>query len=174
MHANTGTSDRPCSTQPPDSCKVAIVTYKFTEAGVPLIVKMLITIHEEGNRVYIENNQFGKEQISLPRQELLAVEELREKISLKYLNDSIHINADSRSLFYARKLNMAAETKVSDKKNSKSKRRIVRETVVGKCWKGGFIYVAYENPPNKQQRIYYFDAVTGQLLVIFEVYKTVN
>jgi hypothetical protein len=173
-YANMGASERPCSTQPQDSCNEAIVTYTFTKAGVPLIVKMLIAINEAGNKVYIENNHFGKEQISLPRQELLSVEELLRKISRKYPNNSILITADSRSLFYAGKLNMTTETNVSGKQNSTSKKRIVSETAAGKRWNGGFIYVAYENPPNKKQRIFYFDAVTGELLVIFEVYKTIN
>ena len=65
-------------------------------------------------------------------------------------------------------------SKDNAKFNSASKKRLIRETKAGKNWKNGFIYSTQSQNPRKPKRIYQFDAVTGKLLWITEIYKVTN
>ncbi len=171
LYANTLETNNPCTTQPQNTCKEAIVTYNYSKKGVPLTIKMLITLKENGEYVYIENNQFGKKEISIKKQNLLSLAEIKTKINHRFPKDSLAILGNNKSLSYSHTRIQQPETKHADKFNSGPGYRIIKETRAGKVWENGFIYTAYGRNPNKLQRIYFFDAVTGKLLWITEIHN---
>jgi hypothetical protein len=166
QYANTLVSNNPCASEPQDSCKEAIVTYNFTKKDVPLTIKMLITIKENGEIVYIENNPYGSKQISIEKQNLLSIPEIQKIISKKFPKDSITIFADNKALLYSHTRIQQPESKGKGKLNSDSGKRLIKETKAGRNWENGFIYSTQSHDPRKAKRIYHFDAVTGKLLWI--------
>ncbi len=172
QYANTLASDNPCASEPQDSCKEAIVTYNFVKKDVPLTIKMLITIKENGQIVYIENNPYGSMEVSFEKQKLLSVSEIQKIMTKKFPKDSIIILADNKSLVYAHSRIQQPESK--GKLNKASGKRLIKETRAGKNWENGFIYRAQSSNPRKPKRIFHFDAVTGKLLWITEINKVTN
>ena len=172
QYANTLASNNPCTSEPQDSCKEAIVTYNFVKKDVPLTIKMLITIKENGAIVYIENNPYGSKEVSIEKQNLLSVSEIQKIITKKFPKDSIRILADYKTLVYSHTRIQRPEDK--GKLNSASGKRLIKETKAGKKWENGFIYSAQSYNPRKPKRIFHVDAVTGKLLSITEIYKVTN
>ena len=174
LYANTLVSNNPCTSEPQDSCKEAIVTYSFVKKDVPLTIKMLITIKENGEIVYIENNQYGSKPISIEKQKLLSISEIQKIITKKFPKDSFSILADNKALVYSHTRIQPTESKGIGKLNRESGKRLIKETKAGKNWKNGFIYSTQSHDPRKPKRIYHFDAVKGKLLWITEIYKVTN
>lgn len=175
QYANTLVSNAPCATEPQDSCKEAIITYNYVEKDVPLTIKMLITIKENGEIVYIENNQYGSKQISIEKQNLLSISEIQKIISKKFPKDSLVILASNKALIYSYTRIQRPQAKVEGNKlNRDPGYRLLKETRYGKKWENGFIYSSQSHNPRKSNRIYHFDAVTGELLWITEIYKVTN
>jgi len=174
QYANTLTSNNPCASVSQDSCKEAIVTYNFVKKDVPLTIKMLITIKENGEIVYIENNPYGFMEVSIEKQNLLSVSEIQKIITKKFPKDSITILADNKTLVYSHTRIQQTESKDKGKLNRESGKRLIKETKSGKNWENGFIYSAQSYNPRKPKRIFHFDAVTGKLLSITEIYKVTN
>jgi hypothetical protein len=174
LYANTLVSNNPCATEPQDSCKEAIITYSHVKKGVPLSIKILVSLKDNGEYVYIENNQFGSKEINIAKQNLLTVSEIQKIITKKFPKDSLTILADVKALSYSQTRIRQTATKDNAKFNSASKKRLIRETKAGKNWKNGFIYSTQSQNPRKPKRIYQFDAVTGKLLWITEIYKVTN
>jgi hypothetical protein len=174
QHANTLVSNHPCASEPQDSCKEAIVTYNFVNKDVPLTIKMLITIKENGEIVYIENNPFGSMEVSIEKQNLLSVSEIQKIITKRFPKDSVTILADNKTLVYSHTRIQQPEDKGKGKLNRESGKRLIKETKAGKNWENGFIYSAQSYNPRKPKRIFHFDAVTGKLLWITEIYKVTN
>lgn len=175
LYNNTLASNKPCSTEPQDSCKEAIVTYNFVNKDVPLAIKMLVTIKENGEIVYIENNQYGSKQISIEKQNLLTVTEFQKSIAQKFPKDSLVVFAGNNALVYSH--TRISKPKAGDEGNKLNRDpgyRLIKETRYGKNWKNGFVYRAQSNCRRKSQRIYHFDAVTGKLLWITEIYAVTN
>jgi hypothetical protein len=52
--------------------------------------------------------------------------------------------------------------------------RLIKVSKAGKNWENGFIYIARSKDPKMQKRVYHFDAVTGKLLFITEIYNVTN
>ncbi len=176
QYANTLASNNPCTSEPQDSCKEAIVTYNFVKKDLPLSIKMLITINENGAIVYIENNPYGSKEVSIEKQNLLSVSEIQKIITKKYPKDSIRILADNKTLLYSHTRIQRPEDKDKGKGklNSASGKRLIKETKAGKNWENGFIYCAQSYNPRKPKRIFHFDALTGKLLSITEIYKVTS
>jgi hypothetical protein len=171
-YANTLVSNNPCASEPQDSCKEAIVTYNFVKKDVPLTIKMLITIKENGNFVNIENNQYGKNEIPIEKQNLLSITDIQKIINKKFPKDSLEILPFGNALGYSNARVKQPEYKdEGNKLNRDPGYRLIRETKAGKNWENGFIYRARSKDPRKSKRIYHFDAVTGKLLWITEIYK---
>jgi len=175
LYNNTFESNKPCSTEPQDSCKEAIITYNYVEKDVPLAIKMLITIKENGETVSIENNQFCSKQISMEKQNLLSISEINKIISKKFPKDSLVIFASNRVLIYSYNRIQRPLAKVEGNKlNIDSGYRLIKETGYGKNWENGFVYRTQSRNPRKSNRIYHFDDVTGKLLWITEIYAVTN
>ena len=174
QYDNTLVSNNPCASEPQDSCKEAIVTYNFVKKDVPLTIKMLITINENGQKVYIENNPYGSKQISIEKQNLLSIPELQKIINKKFPNDSLAILANNKSLVYSHTRIKQPGANDKGKMNSHPRYKVLKETRFGKNWEGGFIYAAISLDQKKSQIIYHFDAVTGKLLRIFKTYAVTN
>ncbi len=175
FYNNSFVSNKPCSTQAQDSCKEAIVTYSFTKKGVPFTIKMLITIKENRNFVNIENNPFGKNKIPIEKQNLLSISEIQKIINKKFPKDSLRILPYGNALVYSIARIKPPEYKdEGNKLNRDPGKRLIKETKAGKNWENGFIYIARSNESKMLNRIYYFDAVTGKLLCITEIYKVTN
>lgn len=174
FYNGTFESNKPCSTEPQDSCKEAIVSYRFAKSDIPFTVEILVTIMANGNFVHIENNPFGKNKIALEKQNLLGADEIQKIISKKFPKDSIRIFTDNETLAYVHNRIRLPETKDNGKLNRDSGKRLIKETKAGKNWENGFIYGAQSHNPRKPKRMYYFDAVTGKLLWITEIYKVTN
>lgn len=173
-YANTLESNNPCASAPQDSCKEAIVTYNFVKNDVPLTIKMLITLKENAEKVYIENNTYGSKEVSIEEQNLLSVSEMQKIITKKFPKDNVIIFADSRTLVYSHTRIQQPKDKTKGKLNRESGQKLIKETSAGKNWKRGFIYSAQSCDPKKPNRIFHFDAVSGKLLWITEVYEVTN
>lgn len=174
FYANTMVTNKPCTTQPQSTCKEAIVTYKYVNQDVPLTVKMLITIKDNGDYIYIEDNQYGKKEIAIEKQNLLSTEEMKFKINQLFPNHSISMPANDNILTYFNTPIKQPENKQYDKINRDPGYRLIKETIAGKSWKNGFVYTAFSSNPNKLQQVYFFNAVSGELLWITEIYVTTN
>lgn len=175
LYANTLVSTNPCAAEPQDSCKEAIVTYSYIKNDVPLTLKMLITIKENGEIVYIENNTYGLKEISIEKQNLLTISEIQKIITKRFPNDSLVILADNKALVYAhRPIKQPQSKDVGNKLNRDPEYRLIKETRSGKNWENGFVYITQSRNPRKSKRIYHFDAVTGKLLSITEIYNVTN
>jgi hypothetical protein len=174
LYANTLVSNNPCTTEPQDSCKEAIITYSYVKKGVPLSIKILVSLKDNGEYVYIENNQFGSKEINIAKQNLLTVSEIQKIITKKFPKDSLTILADNKTLLYSHTRSQQTASTDNAKFNSATKKRLIRETKAGKNWKNGFIYSTQSQNPRKPKRIYQFDAVSGKLLWITEIYKVTN
>ena len=175
QYANTLVSNNPCSSEPQDSCKEAIITYSFVDKDVPLSIKMLITIKENGEIVYIENNHYGTKEISIEKQNLLSTSEIQKIITKRFPKDSLVILTDNKALVYAHTpIKQPLSKDVGNKLNRDPGYRLIKETRSGKNWENGFIYSTQSRNPRKSKRIYHFDAVTGKLLCITEIYNVTN
>ena len=175
LYANTLVSNNPCSSEPQDSCKEAIISYSFVNKDVPLSIKMLITIKENGEIVYIENNPYGFKEISIEKQNLLSISEIHKIITKRFPKDSLVILTDNKALVYAHTPIKKPQSKdVGNKLNRDPGYRLIKETRSGKNWENGFIYITQSHNPRKSKRIYHFDAVTGKLLCITEIYNVTN
>ncbi len=177
MYSNTLESNNPCSSEPQDSCKEAIITYKFIKKDIPFTIKMLITIKENAGIVYIENNSFGFKEINIEKQKLLSSAEIQKIISEKFQKDSLVILPDNKALSYSSypiQIRKPISKDEGQKINSHSGSQIIKITKAGKKWESGFIYYAYSKNPKKSNQIYQFDAVTGALLCVFEISKVTN
>jgi hypothetical protein len=174
LYANTLISNNPCASEPQDSCKEAIVTYNFVKKEVPLTIKMLITLKGNGEIVYIENNPYGLKEIGIEKQNLLSISEIQKIITKKFPKEHLTILAANKPLVYAHTRILRPKTKVKEKMKSRTKKILIRETKAGKNWENGFIYTTQSDNSKKPKRIYQFDAVTGKLLWITEIYKVTN
>lgn len=175
QYANTLVSNNPCASEPQDSCKEAIVTYNFVKKDVPLTIKMLITIKENGNFVNIENNQYGKNEITIEKQNLLSITEIQKIIHKKFHKDSLEILPFGNVLRYSNTPVKQPEYKDEDNKlNRDPGYRLIKETKAGKNWENGFVYIARSNDPKMLNSVYHFDAVTGKLLWITEFYNVTS
>lgn len=172
QYANTLVSNNPCASEPQDSCKEAIVTYNFAKKDVPLQIKMLVTIKENGNFVKIENNQYGKNEITLEKQNLLSTAEIQKIMNKKFPKDSLEIRPFRNALGYSNvRVKQPKYKDEGNKLNRDPGYRLIKETKAGQNWENGFIYSVQSYNPRKPKRIYHFDAVTGKLLWITEIYK---
>jgi len=175
FYNNSFVSNKPCSTQAQDSCKEAIVTYSFIKKGLPFTIKMLITIKENRNFVNIENNPFGKNKIPIEKQNLLSISEIQKIIYKKFPKDSLQILPYGNALVYSNTLIKQPEYKdEGNKLNRDPGYRLIKVSKAGKNWENGFIYIARSKDPKKLKRVYHFDAVTGKLLFITEIYNVTN
>jgi hypothetical protein len=175
FYNNSFVSNNPCSTQPQDSCKEAIISYSYIKNGVPLKIKLLITITENRNLVNIENNPFGKNKIPLERQNLLSISEIQKTINKKFSKDSIVILPYGNALVYSNTRIKQPEYKdEGNKLNRDPGYRLIKVSKAGKNWENGFVYIARSKDLKMQKRVYHFDAVTGKLLFITEIYNVTN
>jgi hypothetical protein len=172
FYNNSIESSKPCSTEPQDNCKEAIITYRFINKNVPLTVKMLITIKKNGTFVNIENNPYGKNKISIEKQNLLSISEIQKIITNKFPQDSLEILPYGNALRYSNtRVKQPKYTDEGNKLNRDPGYRLIEETKAGENWENGFIYIARSNDQKMLQRVYHLDAVTGELLWITEIYN---
>jgi hypothetical protein len=174
LYTNTLVSNNPCTSQPQDSCKEAIITYNYIKKGVPLAIKMLVAMKENGDYIYLENNQYGKKKITMEQQNILSIAEIKAKIKKQFPKDSLSIFTGNNALSFSHTPIQQPDSKVKGKMDRDPGYRLIKETTAGKNWKGGFTYIASKHDPKKLQKIYHFDAVTGKLLCITEIYKVTN
>jgi len=167
-YANTFYSSNPCTTAPQGNCKEAIITYKYRKKGVPLSLKMLITIGEENENIQIENLFFGNREISIENQNLLSIEEIRSMFKLQIPMDSLSINYKDYSLLYSIAPIYQIERSFINQ-NKELDFKILKETEAGKKWQNGFVYETKKIGANQQTHIYTFDAVSGSLLWVTEM-----
>jgi hypothetical protein len=173
MYANTFVTSNPCSFVPQSTCKEALVTYAFVKTGVPLSIKLSVVILPNGERVFIENNPFGQKEIALEKQNILSLDEIRCEINRQFPKENLAMYNDQNALGYMHGLKKPASNDY-DKTHRDPGFRVIQETKAGKNWENGFIYYAYSTDERQLQRVYHFDATTGELLMITEVYKTAN
>jgi hypothetical protein len=172
LYNNSFVSTKPCSTAPQHSCKEAIVTYNFVKKDVPLTVKMLITMTENGNFVNIENNPYGKHEITTEKQNLLSITEIQTIINKTFPEDSLVIIPYGNALVYATTgIKQPQYNDEESKLNRDPGYRLIMESQAGKNWENGFIYIARSKDQKMLNRVYHFDAVTGKLLWITEIYS---
>ncbi len=175
QYANTLASNNPCTSEPQDSCKEAIVTYSFVKKDVPLTIKMLVTIRENGKLVYIVNNHYGSEEISMESQNLLSVAQIQKIITRKLPKDSLTVFPDNNALVYSQtRIQQPEYRNEGNKLNRDPGYRLIKESKAGKNWENGFIYIARSNVPGRTKSVYHFDAVTGKLLWITEFYNVTS
>jgi hypothetical protein len=175
QYAYTLVSNNPCASEPQDSCKEAIVTYDFVKKEVPLTIKMLISIKENGTFVIIENNQYGKNEIPLEKQNLLSITEIQKIINKKFPKDGIEILPIGNALGYSNvRVKQPEYKEEGNKLNRDPGYRLIKETKAGRNWENGFIYIARSTNPKMQKSVYHFDAVTGKLLWITEIYNVTS
>ena len=127
---------------------------------------------ENGNYVNIENNPFGKNKISIEKQNLLSTDEIRKIITNRFPKDSLEVLPHGNAMVYSN--SRIKQPEFNDEGNKLSRDpgyRLIMESKAGKKWENGFIYIARSNDAKMLNRVYYFDAVTGDLLFITEVYK---
>lgn len=175
QYANTLVSNNPCASEPQDSCKEAIATYNFVKKDVPLTIKILITIKENGNFVNIENNQYGKNEITIEKQNLLSITEIQKIIHNKFHKDSLEILPYGHALRYSNaRIKQPDYKDGSNKLNRDPGYRLIKETKAGKNWENGFVYIARSKDQKILNRVYHFDAVAGELLWITEIYNVTD
>jgi len=175
LYANTFESNKPCSDEPQDRCKEAIITYSFIRKDVPLTVKMIITVRENGNFVNIENNPYGKNKLTIEKQNLLSISEIQKIITNKFPKDSLEILPYGKALVYSNtRIKLPVFKDEGNKLNRDPGYRLIKETKAGENWEIGFIYIVRSNDQKRLNRVYHFDAVTGELLWITEVYNVTN
>ncbi|MFM1893579.1 MAG: hypothetical protein RIQ90_745 [Bacteroidota bacterium] len=169
---HTTISDTPCATEPQDSCKEAIITYNHVKEGVPLILKMMVSLTENGEFVYLQEYIFGGNKFTLEQQNILSLYEIQEIINNQFSDDDLKLLTYPNAITYSnsrlQKPSVAAD---SPKLLEDPGYRLIKESAAGKNWKGGFIYTAFTTDPRKLQKHYYFDATTGELLWITEIYN---
>jgi hypothetical protein len=173
LYANTMETNNPCTTEPQDSCMEAIITYRFINEGVPLTIRLLVSIKDGHETIYVENKQYEKMEISLERQNLLSLTEIRKIISTEFPKDSLVV-LEEKTLSYGQKKMEHPPSGSRSKLDKGPVTRLIKETRAGKKWESGFIYSAYGTNPNKLDRVYHFDAVTGKLLWITEIFPVTN
>jgi hypothetical protein len=175
FYNNSFVSNKPCSTEPQDSCKEAIVSYRFVKSDIPLTIKILVTIMENGNYVNIENNPFGKNRISIEKQNLLSTDEIRKNIAKKFPKDSLEVLPHGNALVYSNtRIKQPQFIDEGNKLNRDPGYKLIMESKAGKNWENGFIYIARSKDQKMLNRVYHFDAVTGKLLWIKEVYNVTS
>jgi hypothetical protein len=175
LYANTFESNKPCSAEAQDRCKEAIITYSFIRKDVPLTVKMLITIKENGNFVNIENNPYGKNRITIEKQNLLSISEIQKIIRKKFPKDSLEVLSYGKALVYSNtRIKQPVFKDDGNKLNRDPGYRLIKETKAGEIWENGFIYIVRSNDPKILNRVYHFNAVTGELLWITEFYNVTD
>lgn len=175
LYAGLMVTDKPCAQEPQDSCKEAIISFRYKKQGVPLQIKMMVSKQDGRDLVYVMNYQFGKKQFTYAEQSLLSIEEIQKKIKSAVPNDSLKLILGDRMLSFSNARIQPPSAQVEDHRKVKDPGyRLLKETNAGKNWKGGFIYNAYDPNPRQLQKIYYFDASTGELLWVTEVYVTTN
>lgn len=167
---NTLISDRPCASEPQDSCKDAIITYRHVKDGVPLILKMLVRLTENREFVYLQHYIFGDNKFTLEQQNILSLNEIQGKIKKQFSDDDLKLITYPNAITYSnsRIQKPAGATYPLHKDPGFT---LITESEAGKNWKSGFIYTAYTTEPRKLQKHYYFDATTGELLWITEIYN---
>jgi hypothetical protein len=121
--------------------------------------------------VYIENNPYGKKEISIEQQKLLSIAEIQANISHQFPTDSLSV---INGISFSHTRIQQPESNDKDKLNSDPGFRVIKETNSGKNWAGGFSYIASSLDQKKSQKIYHFDATTGELLWITEIYNVPN
>ena len=174
-YAHTFESSKPCSTEPQDSCREAIITYSFIKKDVPLTVRMLVTMTESGNVVTIEDNPYGKREVTLDQQNLITIPALESILAREFRKDSLTVIDANRALHYSHGRIQQPETRDEGHKlNRDPGYRLIKETKAGSTWENGFVYSVGSNNPRRMQRVYHFDAVSGTLLWITEVYNVTN
>lgn len=171
-YANTMETGQPCATKPQHTCREAVVTYQYVKKGVPLNVKMLVTIRENGTAVYIAGYPFGKRRIPDEKQQILSVEEITGIMQQSFPKDSLILAAGDRALSYAFSALLQPAAGEPGKQEQNPGKRIIEATPAGKKFESGFIYTAHSRRNHERQRVYHFDAVTGELLLITEAYPT--
>ena len=120
----------------------------------------------------IENNQYGKNEITIEKQNLLSITEIQKIIHKKFHKDSLEILPFGNALRYSNTPVKPPEYKDKDNKlNRDPGYRLIKETKAGKNWENGFVYIARSNDPKMLNSVYHFDAVTGNLLWITEFYN---
>lgn len=171
LYANTFVSQKPCSTEPQNNCKEALVTYSFVQKDVPLSVKIRITLKDNGTYADIENNPFYSGPVSLDQQNLLSTTEIQKIIAENFRKDSLEILPYGNALVY---YNSRIQQPEFNKKDDKFARdpgyRLIEESKAGALWEHGFVYIARSNRLKDQTRVHHFDAISGDLLWITEVY----
>ncbi len=173
FYANVLESSRPCAMAPQDTCKEAILTYRYANTDVPLTIKMVVSMKDAGNFVYIENNQYGKNTVPFEKQNILSLTAIKKILADDFAKDSLTILSDYRSLVYS-SASSFKPLKNQDPSDIYSVSKLVKETKAGKNWESGFIYTAYSNHPKLSNRIYHFDALTGNLLWITSFHNVPN
>lgn len=168
MFAHSMVTDNPCTTTPQSTCRESVITYSYNKSGVPLSIKMLVSLMDNGPVVYIENNPFGKTEIALQKQFLLSTEEIRAEINEQFPGTRITLLQNEHVLSYSLQRIVSPEANPKNKTNSSAGFRVIEESRAGETWQNGFVYTAFGNDPGKHQRTYIFDAVTGALLWITE------
>jgi hypothetical protein len=167
-YANTMVTTNPCSSTPQDTCKEAIITYSYKKAGVPLTIKMLVSLKDNGEYIYIENNQYGKREVSIERQNLLSIAELQTKMKQEFPKQGLTVIDNHKSLAYTHTRIAQPNPNVSDELKTDPGYKLIKETKFGRNWEGGFTYVAGSNDQKKSNQVYHFDATKGKLLWITE------
>jgi hypothetical protein len=170
-HANILETGNPCSDGPQDTCKEAVVTYNYVKQGVPLAIKMLVVMQEAGEYVYIKNNQFGTNEISLQQQNLLTTEAMRAQIRRQFPRDSLWMPTDNRALIYVTSGILRAVLKKEATTGRGHRTDRIKMSGAGKKWDGGFIYTAYGRKSPGILKVYQFDATTGRLLWVESIVK---
>jgi hypothetical protein len=173
FYANVLESNRPCAMAPQDTCKEAIITYRYANADVPLTIKMVVAMKENGNYIHIENNQYGKSSISFEKQSILTTVEIQEILTAKYPKDSLVLLPHDNTLVYSYAYTFQ-NLKNQDPSDSSSGIKLIKETKDGENWQSGFIYTARSTNPKFEKRSYHFDALTGKLLYITAFYNVTN
>lgn len=171
LYANSMETTNPCTTVPQSNCKEAIITYSYVKKGVPLGIKILVSLKDNGEYVYIENNPYGKKKISNEQQNLLSITEIQANINREFSKDSLSV---INGISFSPTRIQQPESNDTDKMNRDPGYRVIQETTSGENWKGGFTYIASSLDQNKLQKIFHFDATTGELLWITEIYKVAN
>lgn len=171
-YANTMETNQPCATKPQHACREAVVTYRYVKKGVPLTVKMLVTMRENGTSVYIATHPFGKRRIADAKQQILSMEEITGIMQQSFPKDSLTLAPGDRVLSYSFSALLQPAAGEPGKQRQNPGKRIIETTPAGKKFESGFIYTAFSRVNHQRLRVYQFDAVTGELLLITEVFPT--
>ncbi len=146
-YANTFTTDKPCTTIPQNTCKEALITYNYINRNVPLQLKFLVTIKDNGEFVQLENNQFGRQEIPIEKQNILSTDEIKVRIRQQFPTDSIFLVGYNNPLAYSPEAPSVPNSAPFNKTNRDAGFRIITETAYAKKWTGGFIYTAHNRDP---------------------------